>query len=83
MAVVDDGVDGKHPDLSASYVLLSVSLFFFSLMRFFHCLKKNRTLKKIEVCCSLFLQNNSVVTIMNDKLLLNYGTKFQRYLYHL
>lgn len=80
MAVVDDGVDGKHPDLSANYVLLSVSLFF-SLMLFFHCLKQKPHLKKIEVCCSLFLQNNSVVTIMNDKLLLNYGTKFQRYLY--
>ena len=54
MAVVDDGVDGKHPDLSANYVLLSVSLFFFSYA--FLSLFKTKTapLKKLKFVVHFF-----------------------------
>ena len=55
MAVVDDGVDGKHPDLSANYVLLSVSLFFFFSYAFLSLFKtKTAPLKKLKFVVHFF-----------------------------
>ena len=56
MAVVDDGVDGKHPDLSANYVLLSVSLSFFFFSYAFLSLFKTKTapLKKLKFVVHFF-----------------------------
>ena len=55
MAVVDDGVDGKHPDLSANYVLLSVSLFFFLSYAFLSLFKtKTAPLKKLKFVVHFF-----------------------------
>ena len=55
MAVVDDGVDGKHPDLSANYVLLSVSLFCFFSYAFLSLFKtKTAPLQKLKFVFHFF-----------------------------
>ena len=54
MAVVDDGVDGKHPDLSANYVLLSVSLFFFFSYAFLSLFKTKTAPLKLKFVVHFF-----------------------------